>query len=56
MVNLCMESYISGTILNTFSYGSTLSQLPKRDNIKVKRPASNLSINQSFTVLFHETF
>ena len=53
MVNLCMVSYISGRILNTFSYGSTLSQLPKRDNlhIKVKRPASNLSIIQSFTVL-----
>ena len=49
-VNLCRESYISGRMLNTFSYGSGLSQLPKRDNlhIKDKRPAPNLSVIRKF--------
>ena len=39
-------SYISGRMLNTFSYGSNFSQLPKRDNlhIKDKRPAPNFAI------------
>ena len=39
-------SYISSRMLNTFSYGSNISQLPKRDNlhIKDKRPAPNLSV------------
>ena len=43
-VNLCRESYISGRMLNTFSYGSGLSQLPKRDNlhIKDKRPVYSM--------------
>ena len=50
MANICRESYISGRMLNTFSYGSGLSQLPKRDNlhIKDKRPAPNLSVIQKF--------
>ena len=43
-------SYISGRMLNTFSYGSTLSQLLKRDNlhIKDKRLAHNLSVIRKF--------
>ena len=54
MVNLCRESYISGRMLNTFSYGSGLSQLLKRDNlhIKDKRPAPNLSIIQKFYFIY----
>ena len=49
-VNLGRESYISGRMQNTFSYGSGLSQLPKRDNlhIKDKRPAPNLSVIRKF--------
>ena len=37
-------------MLNTFSYESNLSQLPKRDNlhIKDKRPAPNLSVIRKF--------
>ena len=48
-VNLCRESYISG-MLNTFSNGSGLSQLPKRDNLHImdKRPASDLSVIRKF--------
>ena len=43
-------SYISSRMLNTFSYGSNFSQLPKRDNlhIKDKRPAPNLSVIRKF--------
>ena len=58
-VNLCRASYIhvhvSGRMLNTFSYGSGLSQLTKRDNlhIKDKRPAPNLSIIQEFYCITH---
>ena len=46
-------SYISGRMLNTFSYGSNFSQLPKRDNlhIKDKRPAPNFALFGSCTVL-----
>ena len=44
------HTYVSGRMLNTFSYGSGLSQLPKRDNlhIKDKRPAPNLSVIRKF--------
>ena len=49
-VNLCRESYISGRMLNTFSHGSGLSQLPKRDDLHIrdKRPAPNLSAIRKF--------
>ena len=55
-VNLCRESYISGGMLNTFSYRSGLSQLPKRDNlhIKDKRSAPNLSLIQKFYCNYYE--
>ena len=45
-------SYISGRMLNTFSYGLNFSQLPKRDNlhIKDKRPAPNLSVIRKFYI------
>ena len=42
--------YISSRMLNTFSYGSNFSQLPKRDNlhIKDKTLAPNLSVIRKF--------
>ena len=41
-------------MLNTFSYGSDLSQLPKRDNlhIKDKRPAPNFPVIRKFYILY----
>ena len=43
-------------MLNTFSYGSNFSQLPKRDNlhIKDKRPAPNLSVIRKFYCILKE--
>ena len=43
-------SYISSRMLNTFSYGSNCSQLPKMDNlhIKDKTSAPNLSVIRKF--------